>query len=236
MLYLILLIRTHSKKGFIMANIKIGFATFDPSAGNGDQAVTVSSDKHTGRVQRTVTAKIAVDAGGVEKQVIVNQAAAVEAVSIDSTASVSKDGGSITINGKSNSTKLTFEYNQGSENPLVIEVPAQYTAAGVLTNNGEAIADDPGATAEYDFSVTIEGIPANETVTDLTGTLKVTAAGGQMANCAVTQTAGDPTLEVDPETINLDADGTQQTLNVTSSTSWSITQVVAAKFKAMFKK
>lgn len=219
-----------------MANIKIGFATFDPSAGNGDQAVTVSGDKHTGRVQRTVTAKIAVDAGGVEKQVIVNQAAAVEAVSIDSTASVSKDGGSITINGKSNSTKLTFEYNQGSENPLVIEVPAQYTAAGVLTNNGEAIADDPGATAEYDFSVTIEGIPANETVTDLTGTLKVTAAGGQMANCAVTQTAGDPTLEVDPETINLDADGTQQTLNVTSNTSWSITQVVAAKFKAMFKK
>ena len=219
-----------------MAEIKIGFATFNPSSGNGDHAVTVTGEKHTGRLQRTITAKIAVDAGGVEKQVIVNQAAAVESVTIDSTASVSKDGGSITIKGKSNSTKLTFEYNQGSENPLVIEVPTQYTAAGKLTNNGEAIEDDPGATAEYDFSVTIEGIPANETVTDLTGTLKVTAAGGQMANCAVTQTAGDPTLEVDPEVINLDAEGTQQTLNVTSNTSWSITQVVAARFKAMFKK
>ena len=219
-----------------MAEIKIGFATFNPSAGNGDQAVTVTGEKHTGRLQRTVTAKIAIDAGGVEKQVIVNQAAAVEAVTIDSTSSIPKEGGSITINGKSNSTKLTFEYNQGSENPLVIEVPAQYTAAGKLTNNGEAIADDPGATAEYAFSVTIDGIPANGTVTDLTGTLKVTAAGGQMANCVVTQTAGDHTLEVDPETINLDAEGTQQTLNVTSDTSWSITQVVAAKFKAMFKK
>lgn len=218
-----------------MAETKIGFATFNPSAGNGDQSVTVTGEKHTGRLQRTVTAKIAVDAGGVEKQVIVNQAAAVEAVTIDSTSSIPKEGGSITINGKSNSTKLTFEYTQGGDNPLVIEVPAQYTAAGKLTNNGEAIADDPGATAEYAFSVTIDGIPANGTVTDLTGTLKVTAAGGQMANCVVTQTAGDTTLEVNPETINLDADGTQQTLNVTSNTSWSITQVVAAKFKAMFK-
>ena len=219
-----------------MAEIKIGFATFNPSAGNGDQAVTVTGEKHTGRLQRTVTAKIAVDAGGVEKQVIVNQAAAIEAVTIDSTYSVGKEGGNITINGKSNSTKLTFEYTQGTENPLVIEVPTQYTAAGKLTNNGEAIADDPGATAEYNFSVTIEGVPANATVNDLTGTLKVTAAGGQMANCVVTQTAGDPTLEVNPETINLDADGTQQTLNVTSNTTWSISQVVAAKFKAMFKK
>lgn len=219
-----------------MAEIKIGFATFNPSAGYGDQAVTVTGEKHTGRLQRTVTAKIAVDAGGVEKQVIVNQAAAVEAVTIDRTSSIPKEGGSITINGKSNSTKLTFEYNQGSENPLVIEVPAQYTAAGKLTNNGEAIADDPGATAEYAFSVTIDGIPANGTVTDLTGTLKVTSAGGQTANCAITQIASDPTLEVNPETINLDADGTQQTLNVTSNTSWSITQVVAAKFKAMFKR
>lgn len=61
-------------------------------------------------------------------------------------------------------------------------------------------------------------------------------AGGQVANCAITQTAGDPELDVDQETINLDAEGTQQTLNVTSNTSWSITQVVAAKFKAMFKK
>lgn len=219
-----------------MAEIKIGFATFNPSTGNGDQAVTVTGEKHTGRTQRSVTAKIAVDAGGVEKQVVVNQAAAVEAVTIDAASSIAKEGGSITINGKSNSTKLTFEYTQGGDNPLVLEVPAQYTAAGSLTNNGEAIADDPGATSEYAFSVTFEGIPANETVTDLTGTLKVTAAGGQVANCAITQTAGDPELDVDQETINLDAEGTQQTLNVTSNTSWSITQVVAAKFKAMFKK
>lgn len=219
-----------------MAEIKIGFATFNPSAGNGDQAITVTGEKHTGRLQRTVTAKIADDADVVEKQVIVNQAAAVEAVTIDSTSYIPEEGGSITINGKSNSTKLTFEYNQGSENPLVIEVPAQYTAAGKLTNNGEAIADDPGATAEYAFSVTIDGIPANGTVTDLTGTLKVTAAGGQMANCVVTQTAGGNTLEVNPETINLDADGTQQTLNVTSNTRWSITQVLTPKLKAMFKK
>lgn len=218
-----------------MAELKLGFAKFNPGAGNGDQAVQVSADEYKGRVQRTMTAQVATAEGSVTKQVVVNQAAIAEFVTIDKTASVGKEGGSITISGRSNSTKLAFTVNADSENPLVITLPAKYTAAGKETDNNVAIADDPGATGDYEFSIVIAGIPANVTVNDLISTLTVTAEGGQADSTVITQTAGDPTLDVDVEVINLDAAGTAQTLNVTSNTNWTITQVVARMFKA-FKK
>ena len=37
-----------------MAEMKIGFVTFNPVSGDGDQAVTVSGEKYEGRVQRTL--------------------------------------------------------------------------------------------------------------------------------------------------------------------------------------
>ena len=61
----------------------------------------------------------------------------------------------------------------------------------------------------------------------LTATLKVTAAGGQIANVTVTQAAGDSTIELDKEIINLDVNGTQQTVNVTSNDSWTWAQAAA---------
>lgn len=218
-----------------MAELKLGFAKFNPGAGNGDQAVQVSADEYKGRVQRTMTAQVATDEGSVTKQVVVNQAAIAEFVTIDETASVGKEGGSITINGRSNSAKLAFTVNADSQNPLEITLPAKYTAAGKDTNNNAAIADDPGATGDYEFSITISNIPVNATVGNLISTLTVTAEGGQTDNTVITQTAGDPTLDVDVEVINLDAAGTAQTLNVTSNTSWSISQIVSRMFK-MIKK
>lgn len=212
-----------------MAELNLGFAIFNPGSGNGDQAVSVSASKHTGRVERSISAQVATDDGSVTKQVTVNQAASVESVTIDETASVAKTGGTITVNGKSNSSKLTFAITAG-ENPLAIVVPATYTAAGKTVNNSEAIADDPGATAEYNFSVTFTGIPANTTVGALTATLKVTDEAGNEDSTVITQAAGDPTLEIDQEVINLDVNGTAQTLQVTSNTNWSISQIVNRMF------
>lgn len=212
-----------------MAELNLGFAIFNPGSGNGDQAVSVSASKHTGRVARSISAQVATDDGGVTKQVTINQAASVESVTIDETASVAKTGGIVTIKGKSNSSKLTFAITAG-ENPLTIAVPATYTAAGKTVKNGEAIADDPGATAEYNFSVTFAGIPANATVGALTATLKVTDAAGNEDSTVITQAAGDPTLEIDKEVINLDVNGKAQTLQVTSNTNWSISQIVNRMF------
>lgn len=91
-----------------MASQKFGFVTVDPVSGSGDQAVNFSGDKYTGRVQRSLNFTITTD-GGVSKALVVNQEAATETVTVDSpSASVPKAGGTVTITGKSNSTKLTF--------------------------------------------------------------------------------------------------------------------------------
>lgn len=207
-----------------MALQKFGFVTVDPVSGSGDQAVNFSGEKHTGRLQRTINLTVTTN-GGAKKALVVNQAAAAEVVRSDSpNASVQKTGGNVTITGKSNSTKLTFAVTPAEENGLTLQLPANYTAAGKTTANGAVIADDPGASGEFVWSITISNVPANVTIEELTATLKVTAAGGQTANVTVTQAAGDSTIELDKETINLDVNGTQQTVNVTSNDSWTWAQ------------
>lgn len=204
-----------------MASQKFGFVTVDPVSGSGDQAVSISGDKYTGRLERT-TNLIVVTNGGVQKASVVNQAAAAESVTSDSpTATVAKTGGNVTITGKSNSTKLTFAATPAEENGLTLQLPENYTAAGKQTANGAVIADDPGTTGEFVWSITISNVPTNVSIEELVATLSVTAAGGQKAQVTITQAAGDSTLEIDKETINLDVNGSAQTVNVTSNDEWT---------------
>lgn len=204
-----------------MASQKFGFVTVDPVSGSGDQAVSISGDKYTGRLERTANL-IVVTNGGVQKALVVNQAAAAESVTSDSpTATVAKTGGNVTITGKSNSTKLTFAATPAKENGLTLQLPENYTAAGKQTANGAIIADDPGATGEFVWSITISNVPANVSIEELVAMLSVTAAGGQKAQVTITQAAGDSTLEIDKETINLDVNGSAQTVNVTSNDEWT---------------
>lgn len=218
-----------------MAEMKIGFVTFNPGSGDGDQAVTVSGEKYEGRVQRTLQVEFGAESGDVKKSATINQAPVAEFVKIDSTASVGKEGGAVTINGTSNSTKLTFSLTPDKSHPLILKIPASYQAAGKATNNGAVIADDPGATGRFAFSIVFSGIPKNANVNDLVSTLKVTAEGGQTANTVITQTAGDPFLEIDKNVINLNANGTPQTINVNSNIKWTITQVVSKLVRTVMK-
>lgn len=219
-----------------MASQKFGFVTVDPVSGSGDQAVNFSGEKHTGRLQRTINLTVTTN-GGAKKALVVNQAAAAEVVRSDSpNASVQKTGGNVTITGKSNSTKLTFSVTPAEENGLTLQLPANYTAAGKTTANGAVIAGDPGAAGEFVWSITISDVPANVTIDELTATLKVTAAGGQTANVTVTQAVGDSTIELDEETINLDVNGTQQTVNVTSNDSWTWAQAAARTVSRMMRR
>lgn len=218
-----------------MAEIKIGFVTFNPGSGDGDQAVTVSGEKYEGRVQRTQQVEFGAESGGIKKSATINQSPAAEFVKIDPTASVGKEGGTVTINGTSNSTKLTFSLTPDKTHPLTLEMPAGYQAAGKSTKNGAVIADDPGATGSFAFSIVFSGIPENANVNDLVNTLKVTASGGQAANTVITQTAGDPFLEIDKNVINLNANGTPQTINVNANIRWTITQAVSKLVRTVMK-
>lgn len=218
-----------------MAEMKIGFVTFNPGSGDGDQVVTVSGEKYEGRVQRTQRVEFGAESGDVKKSATINQSPAAEFVKITPTASVGKEGGTITIKGISNSTKLTFSLTPDKTHPLALKIPASYQAAGKTTNNGAVIADDPGATGSFAFSIVFPDIAKNVNINDLVSTLKVTASGGQTANTVITQTAGDPFLEIDKNVINLDANGTPQAINVNANIKWTITQAVSKLVRKVMK-
>ena len=195
------------------------WVTPDKVSGNGNDTVSWTGTNHTGRSSRTTTATFS--ASGVEsKTLTIIQAGKTEFVSIDATASVAKAGGSVTITGTSNSSKLTFSIT-GTDN-IGLTLPASYTANSVSTSNGAAITGDPGAAQQYAFSITFTGIGENTSISALTAQITVTANGSQTATCDITQAAGDAYLTISPTTINLTAAGTAVSVSVTSNTSWTV--------------
>lgn len=201
-------------------------AWLNPSktSGSGNDTVNVSAlSDHTGRVARS-TVMTFKGSNVSDVPVTVNQAGKPEFVTLQSTAAVTKNGGTITISGTSNSSKLTFSLGSGAT--LALTIPSQYTANSVATNNGAAITGDPGAGAEFPFSITFTGIGENTSIDDLTAQLIVADNAGHEATCTITQAAGDATLSVSPTTVNLDwnaySEGTSASVAVTSNTSWNI--------------
>ena len=193
--------------------------------GSGNDTVSVGAlTDNTGRNARSTNMTFkAANVADVVRQVI--QAGKPEFVNIQSAAAVSKDGVTVlTIEGTTNSSKLTFSLASGAT--LVLTLPSTYIANSLQTNNGANIAGDPGASAEFPFSIQFATIPKNPVVTERTAQLIVTDAAGHSATCTITQAAGDATLEVSPQTVNLDWDAATQSktasFNVTSNTNWSI--------------
>jgi hypothetical protein len=176
-----------------------------------------SGAAHTGRTARKTNATF--KASGVEDIIReVTQAGKPEHVSIASGVSAAKTGQTVTISGTSNSSKLTFALGAGA---LAITLPNTFNANSVSTNNAAAIAGDPGATAEYAFSIQIT-VPANTGVTALTRQLIVTDNGGHQSTCTITLAAGDPVLTVSPESIELTWQGTTVPVTVSSNTNWTV--------------
>ena len=192
-------------------------------SGNGNDTVSWTANPHTGREARQTTVTFA--ASGVEsKTLTIIQSGKTEFVSFDdTTAAVGKSGGTLTITGTSNSSKLTFALT--GTNGIGLVLPSSYTANSVSTNNGTAITGDPGAAQQYAFSITFSNIAENTSVSSLTSQLTVTPNSGSSAavTCTITQAAGDAYLTISPTTITIPAAGTPaQSVSVSSNTNWSI--------------
>lgn len=198
---------------------KANWLKVDPSQGSGNATVKVSSTaEHTGRKARTTT--LTWKAANVQDIVRnVSQAGKPEHVSIADSASADKSGKLVTISGISNSAKLTFSF--GSGNLTDITLPSTYTANSVSTNNGAAINGDPGATAEYNFSIAIT-VPANQDIAEKTRQIIVTNEAGDTAICTLRSAAGDAYVTVQEGTIELDYLGTAVSWSVESNTTWTI--------------
>lgn len=198
---------------------KANWVKVTPSQGSGDATVNVSSTaEHTGRVFRTtiLTWKAANVA---DIQRTVNQAGKPEFVDIADAASADKAGKVVTISGISNSKKLTFSFGTG--NLTNITLPSNYTANSLSTANGAAISGDPGALAEYNFSISIT-VPANEDITAKTRQIIVTDEAGHQDVCTLTSAAGDAYITIAEGDIELDYQGTPVAVEVKSNTTWTI--------------
>lgn len=208
---------------------KAAWLTVNPTSGNGNATVQNTGTAHTGREQRETTVTGVAVGVSPNKTYKVIQKGKTEFASFNDGAetTVSKSGGTLTISGKTNSSKLNFELvdlktRAVVEGGLELTLPSKYTAGGQETTNNVAITGDPGATQEFEFSITFTGIAPNTSVDELTAALKVTTAGGQSAQIQIKQSAGDPKFAFGQDTIILEASGAAVSQTIVSNTSWEL--------------
>lgn len=208
---------------------KAAWLTVNPASGNGNATVQNTGTVHTGREQRETTVTGVAVGVSPNKTYKVIQKGKPEFVSFTNGAetTVGKAGGTLTITGKTNSSKLNFELVNLETRAVVagglkLTLPSKYTAGGVETTNNVAITGDPGAQQEFEFSITFTGIAANTTIDELTAAMKVTTAGGQSAQIQIKQSAGAPVFSFGQETITLEASGAAVSQTIVSNTSWEL--------------
>ena len=169
---------------------KGGF-TLTPKTGTGNAKVSISCSERTGRVDTspvTFTAKM--NGFSVSKSVSVVQKGKPEFVTVNNSAvAVDKKGETVTITGVSNTSKLSFSC---PDNEVTF---SNYTANGASATNGVAIAGDPGASAQYTFSIPLT-ISANTTASSKRCIMTVTTESEEVATVVFTQVASDFTYDL----------------------------------------
>lgn len=198
---------------------KASWLTVDPMSGSGNDTLNNTAPEHTGREARETTVTGTGSGVASPDTYVVEQAGKAEFIQFNDGAEMSapKGGGAVSVSGKSNSAKLSFSEVGGGG----LEIAENYTAGGKSTANGQAIAGDPGADAEYDFTVQIT-LPENDTTEEKTFTLKVDNGGSVSRQIVVKQAAGDAYFRFAKAKITIPQAGGSASVGVESNTTWTI--------------
>lgn len=209
-----------------MAEVKQNGIVVSPSTGSGDTTLQVKAEiaNRGNRVNQLATFEVEGTGVAMKKQFIANHLPAPEFIEFDNKKpAVDKDGGTVTLTGKSNSKKITF--SKGTGDIIDANLAAiKFTANGAAAISGTAISGDPGAKAKYSFSLTLTAA-ANETIEARTQQIIATADGGQKATVTLNQTAGDPFIEVVPTNIDVPQDGSAVQVSVDTNTTFTVTPI-----------
>lgn len=206
-----------------MAEVKQNGIVVSPSTGSGNTTLQVKAEVANRGNRLTQTATFEVEGSGVtgKKQFVANHLPAVEFIEFDNAnPAVDKNGGSVTLTGKSNTTKITFSKGAGAIVRADISA-IKFIANGDSATSGIAITGDPGAKAKYTFSVTLTA-EENETIEARTQQIIAVAAGGQKATATLNQTAGDPFIEVIPTKIDVPQNGSAVQVTVDTNTTFTV--------------
>lgn len=207
-----------------MAEVKKNGIVVNPSSGSGDTTLQVKAEvvDRGNRIAQTATFEVEGTGVAEKKQFVANHIPASEFIAFNNTSpAVDKEGGTVTLTGKSNSQKITF--SKGTGDIIGANLAAiKFTANGAEATSGTAISGDPGAKAKYSFSLTLTAA-ANETIEARTQQIIATANGGQRATATLNQTAGDPFIEVTPTSIDVHQDGSAVQVTVDTNTTFTVT-------------
>lgn len=207
-----------------MADVTKNHVVVSPGSGSGNTTLSVKASPANMGNRVAQVANFTVTAPGVtpDKTFKVTLAAAAEFVSFNdgTEMAVAKSGGSVVIEGTSNSDKLTF--SKGSGAIISEDISAKvYAVNGNDATNGVAIPDDPGATAKYNFVLTLTATE-NTTIAERTQQITVVTAGNKTATITLKQAAGDAYLTVTPTEITVPQDGTPVQVSVSTNTTFTV--------------
>ena len=193
---------------------------------NGSSKITAAA--YTGRVARegTITGTTA---GGATDTTAVSQVGAAEVITIETkTYSADKVGQNITIQGKSNSADLNIVAGDSTIPGLVYKLAvAGVTDESWNGNSNISVDGDPGASAMYDFTLTVT-VPENKSESALVAKFAVKNANADVTSDEITisQAAGVknyaiPTISAFayPEG-NIPASGGSKTPTLSYSQTW----------------
>lgn len=207
-----------------MAEVKKNGIVVSPSTGSGDTTLQVKAET-ANRGNRVIQmATFEVEGTGVteKKQFVAKHLPANEFIEFDNTKpAVDKNGGTLTLTGKSNSMKITFSKGTGKIISASLEA-IKFTANGAEATSGTVIPGDPGAKAKYSFNLILTA-EANETIEARTQQIIATVNGGQKATATLNQTAGDPFIEVAPTSIDVPQNGSTVQVTVDTNTTFTVT-------------
>lgn len=145
-----------------MAILENDWVSINEDSGSGDTALTATvKEANTGRLTRSVTLK-GTTAHDAEATATITQSSKGEFVIFTQrTYSLGNSATSVTVTGRSNSRRLTFALPTiGTDISDFLNLPETFTVTKsdnttVVVNNGADINGDPGASAEYTFSITL---------------------------------------------------------------------------------
>lgn len=131
---------------------KPDWLTVLPAEGTKDATVNLSAVAYTGRIDRTASSAVFITTAGtpaVQSTISVAQSGShILSFTSATSGSVSYAGGSITVTGIANTDVFT-------QTALSAGLSAALTANGQATAFGAGVAGDPGATAQYEFSIVL---------------------------------------------------------------------------------
>lgn len=203
---------------------KAAWCTVSPMSGKENAPISITVPAYTGRLARNTTVTVTNKNGTKpSKAITANQASAGNILTLDSTKpDVPNTGGTVTINGTSNSAKLKW-----STTLTLMGIEASFDGSTIVKVNNAAISNDtaingdPGAAAKYNFIATIV-LDASPFAVDVLVTFKVEDGTGNSKVCTFTWKAGASTLSVDKSALNFAATGGTQNVNVTSNDEWTV--------------